>query len=133
MANDIQNSYATCNAQANATGPLMNSGKLRFYSGAIPSRADDAAGTLLAELGMAATAFGSAVNGVITANAIASANASATGIASYFRIYKSDGSTCVYQGTVGVSGCDATVDSVSFVQNVQVSCSALTYTIPRGQ
>lgn len=132
MANNIQNSYPCCNAQADATAALCNNGKLRFYSGVMPARADDAAMTLLAELSMNATAFGAAVNGVITANAITAANAVASGTATHFRIYKSDGVTCVYQGTVGVSGCDTTVDSVSFTQNVQVSCSALTYTVVRG-
>jgi hypothetical protein len=94
MATNPQISYAAANAEADALAPLMNSGKLRIYSGTVPTRADDSIGdaVLLAELTMNATAFGAANNGVITAGAItADSSANASGTASFFRIWDSAG------------------------------------------
>lgn len=134
MANNPQLSYAAVNAEANALAPLMNSGKLRIYSGAVPTRADDSIGAavLLAELTMGATAFGAASNGVLTANAITGANAGNTGTASFFRIWDSAGTTCCIQGTVGTSASDLNLNSVAISSGAAVSVTALTHTVVRG-
>jgi hypothetical protein len=61
---------------------------LRIHDGARPATADTALGaqTLLAELRFNAPAFGTAVDGVATANAITPARAArATGMAAWFR------------------------------------------------
>lgn len=113
------------------------SGKLRIYSGTQPADADAAigAGTLLAELTMNATAFGSATstastNSVLTANAITSdSSADATGTAAWFRLWQSNGTTPILDGTVGTSGTDAIINSVSIVVGAAVSCSSLTLTL----
>lgn len=109
-----------------------NSGKLRIYSGSVPATADAAlsGNTLLAELTMNATAFGAASGGVLTANAITQdSSADATGTASFFRIYESDGTTVVLQGTVGTSGTDMIVATTSFVAAAIVTVSSLTITL----
>lgn len=136
MANNLQISFAACDAEANALAPLMNSGKLRIYQngGSNPVRCDDALGgaTLLAELTMNATAFGASSNGVITANAITGANASATGTAHFYRIWNSAGTTAYIQGTCGTSGSDMNLNSVAISSGAAVSVSSLTHTVQRG-
>lgn len=125
-----------------AVGALANSGLLRIYeSGSTPpTNADDAAvGTLLAELTMNSTAFGSASDSdpgaTISANAIASdSSADATGTADYCRIYESDGTTVVSQGTVTASGGggDLELTSIDIVETEPVGVSSLTFTQPES-
>ena len=134
MATNPQISYAACDAEANALRVLMNSGKLRIYSGTVPTRADDSIGAavLLAELTMNATAFGASSSGVITAGAITGANAGASGTASFFRVWDSAGTTSYIQGTVGTSADDLILNSVAISSGAAVSVSALTHTVVRG-
>ena len=108
-----------------------NSGSLRIYSGTPPANGDAAlsGNTLLANLAFGATVFGAASNGVATANAItADSSADATGTASFFRALESDGTTVVFQGTVGTSGAELNLSSLSIVAAGNVSVSSLTYT-----
>jgi len=113
------------------------SGKLRIYSGSQPADADASIGaaTLLAELTMNATAFGSATStastaSVLTANAITSdASADATGTAAWFRLWQSNGTTPILDGTVGTSGCDCNLVSVSIVATQPVACTSMTLTL----
>lgn len=88
-------SAAQRSTMLDAARSAYNSGKLRIYSGSVPADADAALGgaTLLAELTLNATAFPAASSGVLTANAITSGTAGATGTASFFRILDSAGST----------------------------------------
>lgn len=109
------------------------SAKLRFYSGTRPAT-NGAITTLLAELICNAT-FAPAASGTtdgaavtLTLNAIASANASATGTATWFRIYKSDGTTFVMDGDVGTSGSDLNMTSTSFVSGQPVAVSSFVIT-----
>jgi hypothetical protein len=124
------------NAALNAMTALVNSGSLRIYSGTAPANADAAlsGNTLLAELPLNATAFGSAASGVATANAItADASADATGTPSFFRLLASGGSTVVFQGTAGASGQELNLSGLSGGQIVaggNVSVSSLTITQP---
>lgn len=107
-----------------------NSGLLRIYDGSQPANADVAISTqvLLAELTMNATAFLVAA-GVATANAVTQdASANNTGTASWFRLVKSDGTTVLMDGSVGTSGADCNLDSVSITAAVPVSITAFTLT-----
>ena len=90
------------NAQADAACALANTGWLRIYDGAQPANADTAVTSqnVLAELRFSATAFGAAVAGVAAANAIAAdPSANATGTAAWFRVFKSDGATALWDGS----------------------------------
>jgi hypothetical protein len=110
---------------------LANNGYLRIYDGTQPTTADTALGAqvLLAELRFSATAFGNAVAGVATANSItADSAANATGTASWFRVLGSDGTSVVYDGSVGTSSADLVLNTVSIVINASVSVTALTLT-----
>ena len=80
---------------------LGSTAYLLIYTGAPPVNCGTAAsGTLLASLPCSAT-FGTVTSGVLTANAITSAAAAATGTAGYWRLCTSSaGTTVIAQGTV---------------------------------
>ena len=131
MALNPKLSNIAANAAADATCALLNSGKLRIYDGSQPATADTAitSQVLLAEMTYNSTAFASAVAGVATANAITSDSAAdATGTATWLRSLKSDGTTVIFDGSVGTSGCNLNLNTTSIVANAQVSVSSLTYT-----
>lgn len=113
-----------------------NSGKLRIYDGSQPADGDVAitTQTMLAELTMNATAFtgpaGTAsANQTLTANAITSATAAATGTATWFRLLKSDGTTKILDGSVGTSASDINLNTTSITSGGTVSVTSLTITL----
>lgn len=131
MAHSPKLSNVAANAAANAVCALLNTGYLRIYDGTQPATADTAlsGNTLLAELRFGATAFGSASGGVAAANSITSdTDADATGTASFARAFETDGTTVVEDFSVGTSGADLNLATVSIVQHATVACSALSYT-----
>jgi hypothetical protein len=129
MANNPFLSDAAANAAAAAVTALCNGGTIQIRSGVQPANANIAAsGTLLVTLTFAATAFGAPAAGVATAAAIGAANAIATGTAAWFRAFKSDGTTAVYDGSVGTSAADLILSAVALATGGNVSVSALTYT-----
>lgn len=135
MATNPKRSNVAVNAEADAITPLLNSGYLRIYDGTQPTTADTAIGAqvLLAELRWNATAFGAAAAGVATANAITSdASANASGTASWFRALKSDGSTVIFDGSVGTSAADLILATTAIVAAAIVDVSAFTYTANKG-
>jgi hypothetical protein len=117
MDHNLKKATGAVNAEADAVGPLLNSGKIRLYTTPQAADADTAIGaqTLLAELVHNATAYGASSGGVITANAITPATAVATGKATWYRKLKSDGSTKVMDGSVGMklTGTDISFDSAT--------------------
>ena len=124
-------SNVAANAEADAACALANTGYLRIYDGAQPANADTAVGAqvLLAELRFGATAFGAASAGVATANAItADSSANATGTATWFRVLKSDGTTALWDGSVGTATANLVLDSVSIVIGGVISVTAFTFT-----
>lgn len=126
-------SYSTTlrNAQLDAvTTAVGASGKLRIYSGTRPANvAASITGTLLAELTLNATFAPGASSALLTLNSItADSSADATGTASHFRIWKSDGTTAVIDGDVGTSGSDLNLNSVSLTAGGTVSVTSFTIT-----
>lgn len=127
-----QYANATRSAEADALAPLCNGGKLRIYSGAQPANAETAVpggAVLLAELTLANPAFGAAANGVLTANAIATVAALATGVAAWFRIVKADGVTVVMDGSIDTGDANLIMNSKNIQQNADVKVSSLTVTV----
>lgn len=103
----------------------LNGGYLRAYDGTAPATADTAlsGNTLLAELALNATAFGAAVSGLATANAITrDSSANASGTPTFVRLYKSDGTTCVYQ----IPASEVTLTPSSIASGQPVECTSLT-------
>lgn len=110
MARVLIKSNAAVNAGVNAECALANSGYLRIYSGTRPATPDTAITdqVLLAAPRFGSTAFGNAVAGVATANAITAgtgtAEAGVDGLtATWYRVFGSDGSTALWDGSVGVA------------------------------
>lgn len=134
MANNLKTSIVSRNAELDALAALANSGPIRIYDGSQPSTPETAVSTqtLLATCTFGATAFGSASSGVITANAITQDSAiDATGTAAWFRVLKSDGTTVLWDGSVGTSSADMILATVSLVANAILQISSLTYTLPQ--
>ena len=124
-------SDAAAKAATDAVCALCNGGTIQVRSGTQPANANAAAtGTLLVTLGFSATAFApaGATGGQAAANAITSANAVASGTASWFRAFKSDGTTAVFDGSVGTATADLILSSVALTSGGNVAVSSLTYT-----
>jgi hypothetical protein len=125
---------ATADALANAvTTTVGTSGKIIIYSGTEPATANTAlsGNTALATFTLNSTAFGSSSSGVITLNGTPlTVAADATGSATFFRLLKSDGTTVVLQGTVGTSGQQLNLNTVSITSAVNVTITSGTVTMP---
>ena len=135
MANNLKLSNEAVNAEADAFSVLLDNGYLRIYDGTQPATANTAIGSqvLLAELRFNADAAPVAVNGVLTFNAITQdSSANNTGTASWFRALKSDGSTVLFDGTVGVSGSDLNIATTSIVAGAIVGVTSAGYTVNKG-
>jgi len=138
MALDPKITYTAANAMLDTFSAAVNSGKIRIYdaTGGIPTNADDAIGSnvLLAELVGNATFKATTTNGVLTAAAItADSSANASGDAASYRIWDSAGTTCYLQGTAGEAAdtTNMTLNEKTIQSGANVSCSALTVTLPR--
>lgn len=101
---------------------------LRFYDGSRPATGG-AATTLLAELVCNATFAPASSGGVLTLNVIASdVSANASGTATWFRLVKADGTTQAIDGSVGTSGADLNMSSVTFVAGATIAVSSFVIT-----
>jgi hypothetical protein len=137
MAKNTQLANATVNGQADDLAARLNNGYLRIYDGSQPTNANTAVSTqtLLAELRFNATAAPSAVNGVLTFNALTpDSSANASGTASWFRALSSDGSTAVMDGTVGETADtpNLVLSSKAISAGASVSVSSFTHTVQKA-
>jgi hypothetical protein len=127
-------------AGCDAVAAKCNSGVIKVYTGSQPTDANTSLGaqTLLGTFSFATTAFGaSAATGtaptrsaVATAAAISDVTAVASGTAAWFRALKSDGTSKVFDGSVGVSGCDLNLTDVSITSGETMSIASLTLSNP---
>lgn len=135
MAASPKFSNLCVNGEADFIGVALDSGYIRIYDGAQPATADTALGAqvLLAELRFGADAFPAASAGLLTANAVTSdPSANATGTAAWARILKSDGTSVVFDGSVGTAAANVIIATTSIVTAAEVSCSALTLQVSKG-
>lgn len=110
-------------ASLDAGCALANSGKLRVYDGTQPADCNTAISTqtLLGEFTMPSTAFGASVasgtapnrSAIATAGTISDITAVATGTATWFRLFKSNGTSPLMDGSVGTSGADLNLTDVT--------------------
>jgi hypothetical protein len=101
---------------------------INIYDGSRPATGGTAT-TLLAQLTGNATFAPSASGGVLTLNAITQdSSANATGTATWFRIYASNGTTHVLDGSVGTSGSDLNLTTTSIVSGQPVSITSFVIT-----
>lgn len=132
MSLNTQMADVVVNAQADALARLLDGGKLRIYSGTQPATADTAlsGNTLLAELTFNATSAPAASSGVLTFNAItADTSADNSGTASFFRAFKSDGTTAVMDGSVGTSSANLIMATTTISAGQTVSCSSFSHDV----
>jgi hypothetical protein len=133
MAHNCKLAVARRNAALDNILVNANSGILRIYDGTQPADADTGITTqnILAELTMNATAFASASSGAAAAGAITNdSSANNTGTATWYRLFKSDGTTVIMDGSVGTSGADLNINSVAIQANATVSVTGFTLTLP---
>ena len=101
---------------------------LHIYDGSRPATGGTAT-TLLAELTCNATFAPAASGSSLTLNAItADSSANATGTATWFRIVKSDTTTHVMDGSVGVGTGDLQLNSASITSGGTVSVTSFVIT-----
>jgi len=123
------------NRQLDALTARLNSGVLRIYSGTKPATADTvlAGNTLLATLTFGATAFAGATGATATANAIVQdSSAAANGTATFARLYETGGTVAVLDVTVGTSGTELIMSSVTVTTGLVVQISSLVLVQPDG-
>lgn len=130
-------STAARNAAANGIVDLLDGGAAAGYieirDGAQPAGPGTAAtGVLLATLPLSDPAFGDAVDGVATANAITSdTTADASSTATWFRAYDSN-AVAVIDGSAGEAATDLILDNATIVAGGTVAVSSWTITMPAG-
>lgn len=126
-------SRATASAAADAVTAALARGFLRIYAGERPASPDrGTSAPRLVELRFQSPAFDAAIDGVATARALATGVAQVTGTATWFRALESDGTSVVFDGSVGPRGADLLVSDPVIQRDAEVSVTRLTYSHPRG-
>jgi hypothetical protein len=108
---------------------------LKIFDGTLPANcaaADD--GNVLASITLASDWAAAASGGAKawSGTPVTDASADASGDATYFRLYASDGTTCHEQGTVTATGGggDVTLDSITLTATQSFSITAWSWTAP---
>jgi hypothetical protein len=124
-----------CNDLVDAFDNSGSAPTLVIYTGSAPGPGNAASGTLLVSLDLDTTAaFGAASmsgsNAVATLSGLpVSATIAATGDAGYFRM-NDDAGAAILEGTVGTSGADLILDTISLVQDATFQITSLTISVP---
>jgi hypothetical protein len=129
---EIKVSTQAASLKADAFGTALNGGFIEVYQGVKPATANAALGgaLLLGVLTFGNPAFGAAVAGLITANAITKdAAADNTGTAQFYRLFQSDGTTPMGDGTCGLtgSGSDLEMPNTSITAGGEITCTGFTH------
>jgi hypothetical protein len=139
MAANCHISIASWNLALNAAlDTACNGGFLDIYdsTGTGQPATPDVAVTSqvkLAHCPLNATAFGAAASGVKTAGAITNGTGLAVGTATWFRIYKSDATTAVLDGSVGTGSADCIMNDAAITIGGSVPITSLTVSMPAAQ
>jgi hypothetical protein len=125
MASNLKYSNGTRHSQNEGLITYAGSGaKISIYQGTQPANANTAISTqtLLVTCTLAGV-FGTDTDGTLTLGTVNPGTAVATGTAQFFRIFKSDGTTVVMDGSVGTSGADMNLDntSINITQTVDIT------------
>jgi len=125
----LQYSTALRNARADAKATAVgNAGKLQIFTGTIPANCAAAStGTKLAEHTLGSPFAPAASSGVLSPTLPSNVNALATNTAGYWRVVTS-GDVCVIQGSVGTSGADMNLNTLSLVSGGPVQINSWTFT-----
>lgn len=103
---------------------------LKIRTGSAPADCATAdSGTVLASMTLPSDWMAAASGGSKAKSGTWSdSSADATGTAAHFRIYKSDGTTCVIQGTCGIGTGDLQLDNTSIATGQTVTVTTFTLT-----
>lgn len=132
MALNPKLSAASRNLALNAALDVLNSGFFDIYDSTQPTDADTSVGAQvkLARLTFATTAFSAASAGSKAAGAIGTDTAAdATGTATWYRLLQSNGTTAVWDGSVGTSAANLVLNSTAIQINAAVSVTSFTATM----
>lgn len=133
MANNIHILESVRNDWLDRLNTLIGSGAyLRIYDGTQPANADTAksGNNVLAELALSATPFAAASGGAAALNTITDDTAAnATGTATWASIENGAGTVRYIDLSVGTSGADLNMNTVSFEADANVSVSAWSLTL----
>lgn len=119
------------NAMSQLNTDIGASCVIKLWSGSAPANCGTAdSGTLLVQFAGNAGGFGSAAAQVLTASAVASVTATASGTPGYFRIYPNSATStnAVVQGTVGTSGTDMILTAATVTSGQTINFTSLTVT-----
>lgn len=116
---------AVANAMLDAGGAFVDAG-----AGAGKAKVYDASGNLLSEHTLSATAFAAAAAGILSSNAIADVNGSATGTAATAEVTDSN-DVVRMRGDCGLTGSNAfcKLSNTTITLNEQVQCTGIDVTI----
>lgn len=124
---------AACDAVVDLLDAGSGAATIEVRTGSQPATANDAAtGTVLATFTLADPAFGAASSGVATmASTPRTTTGSAAGTAGWFRAKDSAGAT-VFDGSVGTSGSELNLNTLTISVGVNVEITSGTVTMPGG-
>jgi hypothetical protein len=106
---------------------------LKLFTGAQPANCAAAnSGTELVSMTLPADAFAAASSGTKAKSGTWSGLGIAAGTAAHFRLYQSNGTTCVEQGTVGAGSGDLSLDNAVIAIGQTVSVTTYTFTAPNA-
>ncbi len=124
-------------SMVSAAGTLLNGGTLVIYSGTQPATPETAlsGNTALATFTFAATAMGApAASGGFMQGTLAftatSVAPSASGTATFARAFESNGTTALYDFSVGTSGTDIIIGNTAIQTGVDVTVSSAILQMP---
>ncbi len=135
---NTQLSEATVNAQADATARLLDDGYVDVMDGTQPKSSDEAITTqkVLAVFRYGKPAFRSAVDGIIDANTLTGEAARASGKPTWYRAYRSDHKTAVFDGSAGKKGgkerYNMELPADTIIEGVTMGCPSLTHAVAKA-
>lgn len=125
MATNLKYSNGTRHAQNEGLIAYAgNNAKICLYQGTAPADANTPITTqTLIVTCVLAGAFGTDVDGILTLGTVNTGVAVTNGNAQFFRIFKSDGTTVVMDGSVGTTGADLNLSTttINVTQSVNIS------------
>lgn len=127
----IQLATSTRNARLDAIETdAGTSAVLKIRTGAQPADCGTAdSGTVLATLNLPSDWMAAASGGTKAKSGTwQDASADASGTAAHFRVYKSDGTTCILQGSCGIGSGDLQLDNTNIAVTQVVTVTAFTLT-----
>lgn len=119
------------NAQLDAITAFAGPGaKLRIYGGVQPATGGAATTQLVNDFTLGTPFAPASAAATLSPTLPSSSAGSAAGTATWFRVFKADGTTQVIDGTVGTAGADLILNTTSISVGVTVSVTA--WTVTRG-